>query len=149
MTLPHSPYGNTRSSLNENRQPVGVADTFPADVGKVYAWMRVTGAADQAIVLLHVGDDACGNRTVIKGLRAVLRDQLQALREIGLHESFAGSKCAAVVLEKYACGAGMCFEPLGACAQRVGEIARYGDAIPGEANCGCHDLRQRHAAEGR
>jgi len=33
----------------ENRQPVGVADTFPADVGKVYAWMRVTGAADQAI----------------------------------------------------------------------------------------------------
>ena len=33
----------------ENRQPVGVADTFPSDVGKVYAWMRVTGATDQAI----------------------------------------------------------------------------------------------------
>lgn len=33
----------------EDRQPVGVADTFPSDVGKVYAWMRVSGATDQAI----------------------------------------------------------------------------------------------------
>ena len=33
----------------ENRQPVGAAETFPASVGKVYAWMSVTGAADQAI----------------------------------------------------------------------------------------------------
>jgi hypothetical protein len=28
---------------------VGSAEAFPADVGRVYAWMRVTGAADQAI----------------------------------------------------------------------------------------------------
>ncbi|MHC4822344.1 MAG: DUF2914 domain-containing protein [Planctomycetota bacterium] len=40
-----------------DRQPVGVADTFPSDVGKVYAWMRVTGAADQAIqVVWSYGD---------------------------------------------------------------------------------------------
>lgn len=33
----------------EDREPVGVADTFPADVGQVYAWMRVTDGADQAL----------------------------------------------------------------------------------------------------
>jgi hypothetical protein len=33
----------------EDRQPVGVGVTFPSDVGMVYAWMRVTGASDQAI----------------------------------------------------------------------------------------------------
>jgi hypothetical protein len=33
----------------ENREPVGVGETFPSDVGKVFAWMRVTGAAGQAI----------------------------------------------------------------------------------------------------
>ena len=33
----------------EDREPVGVGGTFPSDVGQVYAWMRVTGAADQAI----------------------------------------------------------------------------------------------------
>lgn len=33
----------------EDREPVGAAEAFAADVGQVYAWMRVTGAADQAI----------------------------------------------------------------------------------------------------
>lgn len=33
----------------ENREPVGAGETFPSDVGKVFAWMRVTGAAGQAI----------------------------------------------------------------------------------------------------
>lgn len=33
----------------EDREPVGVGETFPSDVGQVYAWMRVTGANDQAI----------------------------------------------------------------------------------------------------
>lgn len=29
----------------ENREPVGVAETFPADVGKVYCYTKVVGAA--------------------------------------------------------------------------------------------------------
>ena len=33
----------------EKREPVGGGETFPSDVGKVFAWMRVTGAAGQAI----------------------------------------------------------------------------------------------------
>lgn len=33
----------------QDREPVGVVERFPADVGRVYAWMRLTGHADQAI----------------------------------------------------------------------------------------------------
>lgn len=33
----------------ENREPVGVAEQFPADVGEVYAWMRVDGADGEAL----------------------------------------------------------------------------------------------------
>ncbi|HSH71251.1 MAG TPA: DUF2914 domain-containing protein [Deferrisomatales bacterium] len=34
----------------ENRQPVGTANTFPADVGRVYAYTRVVGAAGEGSV---------------------------------------------------------------------------------------------------
>ena len=34
----------------ENRQPVGTAVTFPADVGRVYAFTRVVGAAEEGSV---------------------------------------------------------------------------------------------------
>lgn len=37
----------------ENRQPVGSASTFPADVGRVYAYTRVVGAAGEGS-LTHV-----------------------------------------------------------------------------------------------
>jgi len=37
------------ASAVENREPVGVSETFTSQVGKVYAWMRVTGAANDAI----------------------------------------------------------------------------------------------------
>lgn len=33
----------------EDREPVGAGHSFPADVGQVYAWMRITGHADEAI----------------------------------------------------------------------------------------------------
>ena len=33
----------------QDREPVGEATSFPADVGQIYAWMRVTGATGQAI----------------------------------------------------------------------------------------------------
>ncbi|HSM04902.1 MAG TPA: DUF2914 domain-containing protein [Longimicrobiales bacterium] len=33
----------------EEREPIGVAEAFPADVGTVYAWLRVTGAAGGAV----------------------------------------------------------------------------------------------------
>ena len=32
-----------------DREPVGVSDTFPSDVGQLFAWMRVSDASDQAI----------------------------------------------------------------------------------------------------
>ncbi|MDH5590511.1 MAG: DUF2914 domain-containing protein [Gemmatimonadota bacterium] len=32
-----------------DREPVGAAESFGADVGKVYAWMRVSGAADSSL----------------------------------------------------------------------------------------------------
>ena len=32
-----------------DREPVGAGDTFPSDVGQLFAWMRVSGASDQAI----------------------------------------------------------------------------------------------------
>lgn len=34
----------------ENRQPVGAASTFPAEVGRVYAYSRVVGAAAEGAV---------------------------------------------------------------------------------------------------
>lgn len=33
----------------EDREPVDATAAFPLEVGRVYAWMRVTGATDQAI----------------------------------------------------------------------------------------------------
>jgi hypothetical protein len=33
----------------ENREPVGVAEAFPADVGQIYAWTRITGAANTTV----------------------------------------------------------------------------------------------------
>ena len=42
----------------EEREPVGVAEAFPADVGTVYAWLRVTGAAGGAVeVVWRYGGD--------------------------------------------------------------------------------------------
>lgn len=32
-----------------DREPVDTTAAFPADVGQIYAWLRVTGAADQSI----------------------------------------------------------------------------------------------------
>jgi hypothetical protein len=41
----------------EEREPVGVAEAFPADVGTIYAWLRVTGAAGGAVeVVWRYGD---------------------------------------------------------------------------------------------
>jgi len=41
----------------QNHEPVGTATSFPADVGTVFAWMRVTGATNQAIeVVWRFGD---------------------------------------------------------------------------------------------
>lgn len=37
------------ASAVEDREPVGASDTFSADVGQVFAWLRVTGASDQAL----------------------------------------------------------------------------------------------------
>jgi hypothetical protein len=34
----------------EERMPAGVAESFPADVGKVYLWSKVTGAADTTVI---------------------------------------------------------------------------------------------------
>ena len=37
-----------------DRQPVGADSTFAADVGRVFCWMRVTGAPEQGTTLHHV-----------------------------------------------------------------------------------------------
>lgn len=37
----------------EERMPVGEADVFPADVGRVYLWMQVTGVEGGEVVLRH------------------------------------------------------------------------------------------------
>lgn len=36
----------------QDREPVGVGTQFPNDVGTLYAWMRVTGAANQSIEVI-------------------------------------------------------------------------------------------------
>lgn len=38
----------------EDHMPVGEADTFPADVDRVYLWTKVTGAIEGEIIIHHV-----------------------------------------------------------------------------------------------
>jgi hypothetical protein len=38
----------------EERMPVGEAEEFPDDVGKVYLWTRITGVAEGEIIIHHV-----------------------------------------------------------------------------------------------
>ena len=51
-----------------DRMPEGVAQTFPADVGEVFAWMRVTGAEGSTLhhVWIH-GEDEWSVPLVIGG----------------------------------------------------------------------------------
>ena len=37
------------TSIDEDREPVGAGTSFPADVGELVAWSRVTGGTDTAI----------------------------------------------------------------------------------------------------
>ena len=41
----------------EEREPVGESTSFPANVGQVYAWMRITGLAGQALEIVWTHED--------------------------------------------------------------------------------------------
>ncbi len=55
----------------EERMPVGEADSFPADVEKVYLWTRVTGVTEGEIVIHHVwlreGEEMADVELPVKG----------------------------------------------------------------------------------
>jgi len=41
----------------EDREPVGAGETFPADVGQLFAWMRVTHGADTTLRVVWTHGD--------------------------------------------------------------------------------------------
>jgi hypothetical protein len=41
----------------EDREPVGAGETFPADVGQLFAWMRVTNGADSTLRVVWTHGD--------------------------------------------------------------------------------------------
>jgi hypothetical protein len=41
----------------EDREPVGAGETFPADVGQLFAWMRVTNGADTTLRVVWTHGD--------------------------------------------------------------------------------------------
>jgi len=54
----------------QDRQPVGEAESFPADVGQVYLWCRITGASGETNihhVWLHEGKETANVTLTVKG----------------------------------------------------------------------------------